>query len=1089
MGIKKRAQQPQGADFGGGLKTKRTRSVGCVAAALIGQLWICCASAQTIAFDIPGGNGDKSLLEFARQSGIDVVGSSFQLHNVKTPAIRGTYDADVVLEMMLKGTGLKASRSAEGVVTISSAEQRNVCHDEGETMHNNSKLKTTASWLAMAVAMLQCAAAQDSDSGALETVVVTGLRGSLQQSLDVKRDSLGLVDAITMEDIGKFPDSNLATAMMRIPGITVTRASTVGFGMTSTGQATQITARGFGPAFNETLFDGRFIPSATGGRSFDFSVLSADLVQRLDVLKTPDASMSAGAIGATINVKYPKPFDKNDSVLVASSSASYSPENGNVTPNGSFLVSQTFDGTKIGKFGILVAGAFSDIKTTVKQASVWGWEGTYIDPCQYKNATTTCGSTLTTDTTTPVWFMQDYAADYSQNDEQRINGRVAAQWQPIDNLVLTADGNYSRYAYKASKWMYAIWNNVSQMRDITTSKNGTIVDFTRVNSTSDFDAEYVMQVQQTYDYGLNAKWSVNDKLSITADFDQALSSLNPGNQLSEKGVDIGYGGNANGADIRIVVPTSGHALPYYASYGPNSDKSSFDDVSILGSHTNLLNSGRNRYLTNQAKVEATWTEDNWKVTAGVNYVANHYRTDYWSNSTSGADNNVIAYLNYGPASGNSTGVALPASLFKGTISLSNFISGWSGSPVPSLIKFNPDDEYAYLESLGDPYAKNIDGFYYGAGLTNFHGKFYMTQSQTSPQKVNEDNLSPYISGSADFTVDGMPLTVNAGLRYETTRMKSTGKFQLLEKMEISQDKTAYLWTYADAITENTATHNYAYFLPNLDMKLQVRDDFVVRINASETLTRPGLSALSPSLSVGGRVGSLVGTGNNPYLKPYLSKNFDIAEEWYFAPNSYFSVDTFFKQVTNFIVSGTSVQTDNGVIDPYTGQVAEFYVTSSVNGPQANVYGVELAFQYIFGDTGFGFQTNGTLIGTDKPYKPSDITTSGFAITGLAHSFNTVAFYDKNGLEARLAANWRDTYLDHFGQMQNGSAFGTEPTFVEGSWSLDGSVGYDITDNLTAYFEINNILGAIYRTRGRFTDQPLDFVDYGRHMTFGVHYKM
>ena len=1052
---------------------------------------------QAIQLHIPSEAAGKSIPELARQARVQIIGPGEKLIGVITPEVKGTFDVIAALEMMLKGTDLTVSRSDEGIIMISSPSRKNVCKDEGETMSNKSRFTSSASWLAMALATFQCAMAQTtdtnlSDGSAIETVVVTGIRASLQRSLDIKRDSSGLVDAITMEDIGKFPDSNLATAMMRIPGITITRASTVAFGMTSTGQATQITARGFGPAFNETLFDGRFIPSAVGGRSFDFTSLSADLVQQLDVLKTPDASLSAGAIGATVNVKYPKPFDKSESVLVASTSATYSPENGNITPNGNFLVSQTFDGTKIGKIGFLVAGAFNDIKTTTKQASIWGWIGSYIDPCQYSGATTACGASLNPDTTKPVWFIQDYSVNYIQNDEQRMNGRFAAQWQPIDNLVLTADANYSRYAYKAMKWMYAIWNGVDQMRDITTSANGTIVDFTRQNSTSDFDVDRVNQVQQGYDYGLNAKWSVNDKLTITADFDQALSSLNPGNQLSEQQADIGYGGTLAG-DIRIVVPTSGHALPYYASYGPNGDKSRFADVSIIGSHTNQMNSGRNRYLTNQAKVEATWAEDSWKIAAGVQYTANHYSTTYLTDVTWGdnADFTCCSYINYGPSSGSATGVQLPASVFKGTISLSNFIAGWSGSPVPSLPKADLDAEYAYLEGLGDPYAKNIPGYSYGAGSTNYHGKFQVVESPTAPQKVREDNLSPYISGSANFTVDGMPLLVSAGLRYETTRMKSTGKFQVLESMVISPDPTAYYWYYSPTVTENSATHNYGYLLPNLDLKLQVRDDLVLRIDASETLTRPGLNLLAPNLSLGGRVGALGGSGNNPYLKPYLSKNFDIAEEWYFAPNSYFSVDTFFKEVSNFVVTGISQQTANGVIDPYTGKVAVFSLSSQVNGPTADVYGVELAFQYVFGDSGFGFQANGTLISTNKPYDPTpSTTTSGFAITGLADSFNTVAFYDKNGFEARLAANWRDTYLNCFCQSQSGGTqFGAEPVFVEGSWSLDGSVGYDFTDNLTAYFEVNNILGAIYRTRGRYTDQPLDFVDYGRHFTVGVHYKM
>src|SRR5579863_556971 len=155
-------------------------------------------------------------------------------------------------------------------------------------------------------------AADTSDQ--LTEIVVTGLRASLQKSLDIKRDSDGIVDAISSEDIGKFPDSNLATAMERIPGVTVSRqavALTGTGGTSSGGGASQITVRGFGPQFNETLFDGREVPTAIGntGRGFDFGSVGSDFVGQVDVLKTPDATLSSGAIGATVNIKYPKPLD------------------------------------------------------------------------------------------------------------------------------------------------------------------------------------------------------------------------------------------------------------------------------------------------------------------------------------------------------------------------------------------------------------------------------------------------------------------------------------------------------------------------------------------------------------------------------------------------------------------------------------------------------------------------------------------------------------------------------------------------------------------------------------------------------------
>jgi iron complex outermembrane receptor protein len=159
----------------------------------------------------------------------------------------------------------------------------------------------------LAIAAVPAAAQPVAANDQVESVTVTGLINSLQKNLDIKRDSPGLVDAISMEDIGKFPDSDIAAALQHVPGVTVSRGtSSMGGVPTSTGTATQITVRGFGPAFNETLYDGRKMSSGTG-RSFDFSAVSADFVSEIDVLKSPDASLSAGAIGATINIKYPKP--------------------------------------------------------------------------------------------------------------------------------------------------------------------------------------------------------------------------------------------------------------------------------------------------------------------------------------------------------------------------------------------------------------------------------------------------------------------------------------------------------------------------------------------------------------------------------------------------------------------------------------------------------------------------------------------------------------------------------------------------------------------------------------------------------------
>jgi TonB-dependent receptor len=280
-------------------------------------------------------------------------------------------------------------------------------------------------------------------------------------------------------------------------------------------------------------------------------------------------------------------------------------------------------------------------------------------------------------------------------------------------------------------------------------------------------------------------------------------------------------------------------------------------------------------------------------------------------------------------------------------------------------------------------------------------------------------------------------------------------------------------------------------LPSLDVKLELTDDVHLRFDASRTLTRPPLNLLTPVLNVGAlpRVGALNATGGNPRLRPYLSDNFDLGVEWYYQTNSYAAANLFVKNVTNFIVQGSSRQTINGVIDPSTGQEAVYTVTQQVNGPEARVEGLEVAWQHVFGDTGFGFNANATFVDTNKPYDRNDLSISGFAVTGLANSANLIGFYDKNGYEVRLAANWRDEYLSQFGQSQNLSAFGTEPTFVNSSLQFDLSASWQVTESFNVFVEAINLTNETMSTHGRFDNQLLDVYAYGRRYAAGVRFRM
>jgi iron complex outermembrane receptor protein len=943
------------------------------------------------------------------------------------------------------------------------------------------------------------AAAPDS---ALEEITVTGIRASLQQSLDIKRDSFGIVDAISSEDIGKFPDSNLATAMDRIPGVTVSRANVnVGGVSGSTGKASQITVRGFGPEFNETLFDGRQVPTSTGNRGFDFAALGADFVGQVDVLKTPDATLSSGAIGATINVKYPKPFDHPGLTLAGSVSASDSTGANKVTPNGGVLFSDTFADDR---FGVLADFAYAEDKIRGNHVDIQGWEGGKGDgvlgvsggsglaPCQLAGAGP-CASppgTPANPSTIRDWFIQDYGVYQELTDDKRIGGRLVLQARPVDGLEITVDDNYSRETLSQVQQGFSVWFNNTGLTNVVLAPDSTVTSFLQPGSPTDFQAAINGSVVQDNSVGLNVKWDATAHTSYLFDAYTAQSKLNPGGQLSERDADVGYGNSPALASTFGVIVPGGKNLPYPVGYGPSSNASQFLDPNIIGSHVLVEDYAQNTDTINQFKLQGTWSDDNLKFKYGLQFtheaqeLAGFTDLPYtWQ-----------MYAGYGPPPIGTGGIVpIPANLISGSYSTGgSFINGWGngGNLPPNILAANGNAIYSYLTSLNGA-GQNVGNCSNLAGATPCTGKYLMYPNVGQTQNITENTTSPYLNLSEKTNVGGMPLWINAGARFEITRVDSAGLSQLPvgQLTPLSTDHTAYNVNYTPTTYVSTKSE-YRYLLPNLDLSLGVTDSLKVRVDLSRTLTRPQLTNLTPDLNVpaGQRVGALNATGGNPTLLPFTSDNLDLGAEWYYAPNSYLSVDGFVKEVSNFIVGGTRTGPINGVTLP-DGSLAQFAITSQVNGPTAEVRGIELALQHMFWDTGFGFQANATFVSTNKPYDPNDLSTSGFAVTGLANSYNFVPFFEKYGFMVRLALNHQNAFLNNFGQHQPNSQFGAEPVFVNAGTYLDLSTSYAINSHFSVYFTALNLTDQVYSTHGRFSEQILDVVDTGRMFTVGVHARL
>jgi TonB-dependent receptor len=306
-----------------------------------------------------------------------------------------------------------------------------------------------------ASAAAPASAASAADRSDVQSVVVTGIRASLETSMALKRDAHGIVDGITAEDVGKFPDSNLAEAMQRISGVSIDR---------SAGEGSKVTVRGFGPDYNMILLNGRQMPATTvadtgpsGSRAFDFANLAAESISGLEVWKTSRASQPAGGIGATINIKTARPLE-NYGGRIASIGVQGISDQANkrlpsddkgksITPEISGIYSDTFaDHT----FGIAVTGNYEQRDGGYNSAGVTsGWRdcaaastncwGGIPQPGAYR-------SDLITNRPTNGIYSVPQNIDYAVSGihRQRVNGQLTLQWQPVKTFTSTLDYTYSQ---------------------------------------------------------------------------------------------------------------------------------------------------------------------------------------------------------------------------------------------------------------------------------------------------------------------------------------------------------------------------------------------------------------------------------------------------------------------------------------------------------------------------------------------------------------------------------------------------------------------------------------------------------------------
>ncbi len=963
-------------------------------------------------------------------------------------------------------------------------------------------------------------AQDDADDAEDDVIRVTGIRSSLQASSDIKRGSQGVVDAITAEDIGKFPDTNLAESLQRITGVSIDRQN---------GEGSRVTVRGFGPDFNLVLLNGRQMPTAflEGGapasRSFDFGNLASEGIAAVEVYKTGRADLPSGGIGSTLNIKTARPLDAPGLRFsvgakgVIDNSITELGDDDTITPEISGIFSNTFGD---GKFGVALAASYQEREGGVAQfGTTSGWRGAFLGSENNWGTLPQLPNDQITNRPGPDdIYSTPQNGNYALTNftRERINGQLALQYRPIDTVTATLDYFYSQNSVDTRTSDLSVWFNHGNTTSAWT--DGPISspifyneDFGDAGSDLSMGAARSATVSENESFGFNLAWQATDRLSFEFDAHSSIADSRPDSPFGSSGV-VGtadFSLRNQGLDFTTEMPT--------LTIGFQDGTDVIDPSRMLGTGSTFQASTIKTEIE-QFQLFATYDFDASIVKSvdfGLASTKNEYRATF-SNNQRDSWGGVDPESGIGPDD-------YPDSIWQRADLAGNFDQlGGAGSTYPEFFII----DFEQFISVADTQLGNAAPICGGDGICT-------ADTLTNDQRTEEESFSAFGQVNTEFDVGPLPASFEAGLRYEETEVNSEALVGFPTGLAwISANEFALLGLNDPNNRDFTQLDgSYEYWLPNLDFAIEPRDDVVLRASYSRTMTRPTYNNISGGQIVEGnpRFDGGQGISGNPALKPFLSWNLDFSAEWYYGEGSYLSLGYFDKEVENFIGTdvfqdmpfdvytpiggarynaaidavGTDVNairqwifdnTDPAGFNAETGEIfgipgedplLVFDIARPVNFDTKNVDGFEVAWQHFLGETGFGWILNYTDVEGDiefDNFQPSGVLQT--PLIGLSDSYNIIGFYDKDGIQVRLAYNWRDQFLTSATGVSGAQG---NPLYVEeyGQWDLNAS--YEFTDNFSVFVEGINLTDETRRVVGRTSAYTNFATQTGSRYNFGVRY--
>lgn len=914
----------------------------------------------------------------------------------------------------------------------------------------------------------------------LDRVVATGFRQSLEYSTQAKRESTGFTDSIFAEDLGKFPDVNIAESLARIPGIQLNRDVN--------GEGLNVAIRGLPNSFTKTTINGASVATASIGldstnqnREVDLNLFPTEFFSQIKVYKSPTANLTEGGAAGVIDMRNVRPFDRPDSQLTYVLQADYNDIAEEASPRGTVIGSWLNEDKT---FGVLAGVTSARGKLGVEGYETVGWTNPNLTNVQCGNAAAgsnpggfpalgqPCNTTggngwripntvpnnaatiaagLTPGQTIDAALLQQLNPGlttaqigealiprlgrpvHMSGDRDRDSFLGSVQWRPNENTDLYMDVLYTKAERSNDRIdMNLIGRNGAMIPlDMQLDANNVVTSATFTNAQFFLEARpYNEEVQY---------WQVT-----------------PGGTFYfADDVKLDFAGSYSRSWMRRDSPTILFNSPFTTiQYTNNGDIPSWTtDLDLNDPNAGWTWTGGRVWAQNEKRVTET---------SGLN--ASLQLGDDRNNVTFGIayDENYRTIVGFGDTGTNWQPYALsqvPDSALAGYITPGPF-----GFVTVDFDRFMADTNYAYYRDT----AGEASGANTGAPTGGF----------------DESNTAAFIMVNGESEIWNRNLRYNLGVRYAQTDQEITGPV-----------------TINGVRNYQTLTGDYAEWLPSFSAAWDVAEDIVLRTSASRTMTRPNPSSMLPATTFTDMSAQVANQGN-PDLTPYISTNFDIGGEWYTGGEGFVGVTLFNKRIEGYTYQGVTTRPFTSLGIPFESltvdqqrainnrggaDVATVNVQQQVNADaELEIRGLELIWvqPLNFVLEGLGFMANYSKLNIDTIGKDA-AALSGNVYGVSPKMWNATAYWENEVASVRLSYNWQEGAVGT-GPNQQGIPFAQ--IYGEDRGQLDLSSSYTLTgikSEPQIFFNVLNITGEERRSYFAYPNAVNDMYDPGTTYTIGV----